>query len=114
MVDAYVRVPVQFSQRSGFESHDGGGDGFRYGEVARVDDFDGTAASCCDFGREFACFEDVRAVAFEFAVGRVDGFGGEVGLQDVGVGRWNGVEDGGVDAWMDVWLVVCFIFNRGC
>jgi hypothetical protein len=98
MLDAYVRVPVQFSQRSWLESNDRGRDGLRYREIARVDDLDGAAATCCDLGLEFACFEDVGAVAFEFAEGRVDGCGGEVGLQDVGVGRWDGVEDGGVDA----------------
>jgi hypothetical protein len=96
--DAYVRVPVQFSQRSWLESNDRGGDGLCYGEVARVDDLDRSTASGCDFGLEFACFEDVGAVAFEFAEGRVDGCGCEVGLEDVGVGRRDGFEDGGVDA----------------
>ena len=71
-------MPVEFSQRSGLECHDRGCDGLCYGKVARVDDLDGTAASGCDFGLEFAGSEDVGAVSFELAEGRVDGCGGEV------------------------------------
>ena len=56
----------------------------------RVDDLDGAAASGCDFGLEFACAEDVIAVAFEFAEGRVDGCGGGVGFEDVGGGGGDG------------------------
>jgi hypothetical protein len=86
MLVAYVWVPVQFSQRSWLEGDDRGSDGFCHGEIARVDDLDGAAASGCNLGLDFTCFEDVGAVAFEFAEGRVDGCGGEVGLQDIGVG----------------------------
>jgi hypothetical protein len=86
MLVAYVRVPVQFSQRSWLESNDRGRDGLRYREIARVDDLDGAAATCCDLGLEFACFEDVGAVAFEFAERRVHVRGGKVRFEDVGVG----------------------------
>ena len=91
-------MPVEFSQGSWLESDDGRGDGLCYGKVARVDDLDRAAASGCDFGLEFACAEDVIAVAFEFAEGRVDGCGGGVGFEDVGVGGGDGAEDGCVDA----------------
>ena len=102
---AYVRVPVQFPQRSWLECYDRRSNGFRHGEVARVDDLDGAAASGCDFGLKFACAENVGAVAFEFAEGGVGGCGGGVGFEDVRVGRGDGVEDGCVDACGDGWSV---------
>ena len=86
MGDAYIWMPVEFSQRSWLESDDGRGDGLCHREVARVDDLHGAAASGCDFGLELAGSEDVGAVAFELAEGRSDGCSGKVGLQDVGVG----------------------------
>lgn len=97
--DTYIRVPVQLPERSRLESHDRRSDGLRYGEVAGVDCLNGSSAAGGLFGFNLAGFEDVGAVAFELAEGRVDALLGEVGLEDVGVGGGDGVEEGFVDAY---------------
>lgn len=76
----YIRVPVQLPQRSRLESYDRRSDGLRYGEVTGVDCLDASSASSGFLSFDLAGFEDVGAVAFELAEGRVDALLGEVGL----------------------------------
>lgn len=95
----YSWVPVQLTETSGLDGHDGGGDGLGDGEVAGVDDLDSSTATGSNGRGDLRGVVDVGAVSGEGTIGA----GGQswldvsVSLDDVWVSGRDGVEDGGID-----------------
>jgi hypothetical protein len=93
---------MQLPQRPRLERNNRRSNRLRHGEVATINRLDRSTTARDLFGGDLAGLEDVRAVAFEFAVGGVDGEvgGAEVCFQNVGV--WDGTEarrDGSMPGW---------------
>jgi hypothetical protein len=96
-------MPVQLPQRPRLERSNRRSNRLRHGEVATINRLDRSATAGDFLGGDLAGLEDVRAVAFEFAVGGVDGEvgGAEVCSQNVRVWGWDGGEEVCVDAWLE-------------
>ena len=79
---------MHLPQRSLLERNNRRSNRLRDREIARIDRLDRSSTTGDFFGFELAGFEDVGAVAFELAVGGVDGQVGDAEVVFENVGIW--------------------------